>query len=173
MAELRLETPCDPSGLRAIARDLIAARAILLHFVRETLRCRHPEVDADSLLAEACYNFGRYNSGRYGDCAGAGDFLAAITTKAGVLAWDQQLVELGDDRAVKTFSSCPHAEALLALGHSPEETAHFCRNVMMHADFGLVSGYPHLRLSFPEATVAEGGKCRRMVIERIDRESGG
>ena len=88
------------------------------------------------------------------------------TSKGGVLTFEQELLELEDDRAVKLFHSCPHAEALAELGESPETIRMFCREMLGHCDYAICDPFPNVEIDFP-TTVADGeGQGCAMTITR-------
>ena len=88
------------------------------------------------------------------------------TSKGGILTFEQELVELEDDRAVKMFHSCPHAEALAELGEGPETIKMFCRDMLGHCDYAICAPFPNVEIDFP-TTVADGeGKGCAMTITR-------
>ena len=82
------------------------------------------------------------------------------------MTFEQELLELEDDRAVKLFHSCPHAEALAELGESPETIRMFCREMLGHCDYAICDPFPNVEIDFP-TTVADGeGQGCAMTITR-------
>ena len=82
------------------------------------------------------------------------------------MVFEQEILELGDDRAVKMFHACPHAEVLAELGESPETIRMFCRDMLGHCDYAICEPFPNVSIDFP-TTVADGeGKECAMTITR-------
>ena len=57
---------------------------------------------------------------------GPAEAVLGQTSKGGWMTFEQEITQLDDDRAVKLFHACPHAEALAELGESPETIRMFC-----------------------------------------------
>ena len=80
---------------------------------------------------------------------------------------EQEITQLDDDRAVKLFHACPHAEALAELGESPETIRMFCREMLGHCDYAICEPFPNVDIDFP-TTVADGeGQPCAMTITRV------
>ena len=98
---------------RREVRNAYMDRTRQVYFIWKKLKETHPEVDADRVVREAAWDFGVYQGRKIAARAGRNDLgptevLLGQTSKGGMAVFDQEIVELGDDRAIKIFHSCPH-----------------------------------------------------------------
>ncbi len=163
---LRLEEPVTSEDFRTFARATIGDRGLMVYLAWKALKKHHPEIDAEAVLREACWQFGYIKGERFGDVATPAEWLKNLSSKAGVLAFDQQFLEMNDERAVKMFRYCPHVEAARSAGATPEELALFCREILMAADVGTIAPFEDLEIEFPGNTCAEGGQCMMTVTKK-------
>lgn len=159
LKSLKVDAPASPEEVRNMLRAAIGDRGLMVYLIWRLLDERYPETDATGLLREACRRFGEMKARKFGEVGTPAEWLMKLSSRAGVLAWAQEIVELNEDRAVKVFHHCPHVAAARAAGASDNELVHLCRDIMMAADYGTIEPFPHLKLSFPGKTCAEGGKC--------------
>ena len=98
---------------------------------------------------------------------GPAEAVLGQTSKGGWMTFEQEITQLDDDRAVKLFHACPHAEALAELGESPETIRMFCREMLGHCDYAICEPFPNVDIDFP-TTVADGeGQPCAMTITRV------
>ena len=152
-------------------RNAYMDRTRQVYFIWKKLKETHPEVDADRVVREAAWDFGVYQGRRIAARAGRNDLgpaevLLGQTSKGGMAVFDQEIVELGNDRAVKIFHSCPHVDALNELGVSPAEITHFCRNILSACDFGICHPFPNVEIEFPTTVADHTGHGCQMIITR-------
>lgn len=140
-------------------------------FIYRKIKELYPEVDAARIIREGSWDFGLYQGNKIAEKYGAENIgpreaLLGQTSKGGMLVFEQEIMELEDDRAVKHFNACPHCEAIRELGATPEEIRAFCRDMLCACDYAIVHPFPNVTIDFP-TTVAEGeGQPCRMTITR-------
>ncbi len=190
LAALKVGEPATTEDFRRELRANIGDRGLTVYLMWKVLEERCPELDAKGLMAEACRRFGQLKSKgiraaaesahagestKVGDGATgptgtarvtAADWMKGGSSRSGVLAWDQRFEQLNEERAVKVFGHCPHIAAAKAAGATDDELAQLCRDIMIHADYGMAAAFPHLELDFPGKTCAEGGNCRMVIAYR-------
>ncbi len=156
---------------RREVRNAYMDRTRQVYFIWKKLKETHPEVDADRIVRDAAWDFGVYQgrkiaakAGRYD--LGPAEVLLGQTSKGGMAVFDQAIREVGYDRAVKIFHSCPHVDALKDLGATPGEITHFCRNILSACDFGICHPFTKVEIQFPTTVADHTGHGCRMVITR-------
>ena len=156
---------------RKAVRDAYMDRTRQIYFIWRKLKELHPEVDADRVIREASWDFGVYQGEKIAGKAGTSDLgptevLLGQTSKGGMAVFDQEIRELGADRAVKIFHSCPHVDALRELGASAAEITHFCRNMLSACDFGICEPFKKVEIDFPTTVADHTGQGCQMIITR-------
>jgi len=146
-------------------------RSTQIYFIWKKLKELYPEVDANKVIREGSREFGLYQgkkiAKKYGpENIGPKEAIMGQTSRGGILTFEQEITQLDDDKAVKLFHACPHAEALAELGCSKEEIKMFCRDMLGHCDYAICEPFPNVTIDFP-TTVADGdGKPCAMTITR-------
>jgi hypothetical protein len=137
-------------------------RSTQIFFIWKKLQELYPDVDANRVIREASWDFGVFQgegvAKRYGGAENVGpkEALMGQTSRGGVSVFEQEIVELNDERAVKIFRVCPHVKALQRLGQTPETIRMFCRDMLGHCDYGICAPFKRVKIDFP-TTVADGG----------------
>ncbi len=150
-------------------------RATQVYFIWKKLKELYPEVDANKVIREGSYAFGLFQGEKIAEKYGAENIgpkeaIIGQTSRGGILTFEQEIIQLDDDKAVKLFHCCPHAEALAELGCSPEEIKMFCRDMLGHCDYAICKPFPNVTIEFP-TTVADGeGQPCAMTITRKNRD---
>jgi len=171
---LRLDESVSREEFQAALKSAYMDRSRQVWFIYKKIKELYPEVDAERIIREGSWDFGLYQGEqivqRYGaENIGPKEALLGQTSKAGWLVFEQEIVELEDDRAVKHFNACPHCEALRQLGASEEEIRTFCREMVGRCDYAIVHPFPNCEIDFP-TTVGDGeGQPCRMTITRIKK----
>ena len=171
MESLRLEEPVSPEEFHQAVKSAYKDRSAQVYFIWKKLKELYPEVDANRVIREGSREFGLWQGRKIAEKYGAekiGPTEAVLgqTSKGGIMVFEQEIRELGDDRAVKMFHACPHAEVLAELGESPETIRMFCRDMLGHCDYAICEPFPNVSIDFP-TTVADGeGKGCAMTITR-------
>ena len=158
---MKLDDPVPPELFQKVVKNLIAARGQFVYVVWKVLK--EKGLDADSLVQEACRQWGILNGRKMGDIKTPADFMKKLSAKAGTLAWEQKYKSLGEKEASKEFYACPHVDAFKAAGCTPEETALLCRDLMCFGDYGTAEPHP-IKLEWAEPTLGEGGRRCVMVL---------
>lgn len=97
---------------------------------------------------------------------GPADALLGQTSRGGYFVFQQEIVKLEEDEAIKLFNACPHVEALAEMGLDREEIRMFCRDMLIACDYGIIEALEGVEISFP-TTVADGeGEPCTMIIKR-------
>ena len=175
MESLRLEEPVSPEEFHQAVKSAYKDRSAQVYFIWKKLKELYPEVDANRVIREGSREFGLWQGRKIAEKYGAekiGPTEAVLgqTSKGGIMVFEQEILELGDDRAVKMFHACPHAEVLAELGESPETIRMFCRDMLGHCDYAICEPFPNVSIDFP-TTVADGeGKGCAMTITRKNPE---
>ena len=171
MDSLKLDQPVSPEEFHQAVKSAYKDRSTQIYFIWKKLKELYPQVDANRVIREGSWDFGVWQGKKIAEKLGAeniGPVEAVLgqTSKGGVLTFEQELLELEVDRAVKLFHSCPHAEALAELGESPETIRMFCREMLGHCDYAICDPFPNVEIDFP-TTVADGeGQGCAMTITR-------
>lgn len=161
--DIELDAPCAPEDLKRYAHKMIGDRGLMVYLIWKLLEKEHPEIDAKGLLAKACHQFGILKANAMGECRTADEWMKKSGARWGLLAFDQKITELNEEKAVKIFGCCPHMDAARRVGATEEEISSLCKDIMLYADWGTISPYEHLELTFPAPTCAEGGNCEMTV----------
>lgn len=171
MESLELDAPVSAEEFHQAVKSAYKDRSTQIYFIWKKLKELYPEVDADRVVREGSWEFGLWQGQKIADKLGAeniGPIEAVLgqSSKGGFMTFEQELVELEEDRAVKMFHCCPHAEALADLGESPETIKKFCRDMLGHCDYAICAPFPNVEIDFP-TTVADGeGQGCAMTITR-------
>lgn len=171
MDSLKLEESVSAEEYHQAVKNAYKDRSTQIYFIWKKLKELYPEVDANRVIREGSWDFGLWQGQKIADKLGAENVgpveaILGQSSKAGFMTFEQELLELEDDRAVKMFHCCPHAEALAELGESPETIKMFCRDMLGHCDYAICAPFPNVDIEFP-TTVADGeGKGCAMTITR-------
>ena len=172
MDSMKLDAPVSAEELKAIAKGAYMDRAKQVYFIWKKIKELYPEVDANRIIREGSWDFGLHQGNEVakkyggGENVGPAEALLGQTSKAGMLVFEQEIVELSEDRAVKHFGACPHCEALQELGATKAEIKDFCRDMIGACDYAIVHPFKQAEIDFP-TTVADGeGEPCRMTITR-------
>ena len=155
MEKIALDAPVSPEYLASAVAGAIKDRALLFYFTWKTLQDMHPEIDADAVMAEASRRLGEYKAPNLGKVEDAEDAVLNQTSKAGMLAFDQEITKLTPEESIKVIRRCPHIEAFEELGCSKEERIKLCTKLLMPLDFALLAPYEKVRLEFPKNLAAD------------------
>lgn len=168
---LRLEEPVSPEDFKAAVKSAYKDRSTQIYFIWKKLKELYPEVDANRVIREGSWEFGLWQgkkiAAKYGgENIGPTQAILGQTSKGGWMTFEQEITQLDDDKAVKLFHACPHAEALAELGETPETIRMFCREMLGHCDYAICEPFPNVDIDFP-TTVADGeGQPCAMTITR-------
>ncbi len=168
---LKLEEPVSPEEFHQAVKSAYKDRSTQIYFIWKKLKELYPEVDANRVIREGSWEFGLWQGRKIAEKYGAENIgpteaVLGQTSKGGWMTFEQEITELSDDRAVKLFHSCPHAEVLAELGESPETIRMFCREMLGHCDYAICEPFPNVEIDFP-TTVADGqGQPCAMTITR-------
>jgi hypothetical protein len=100
----------------------------------------------------------------FGDIENLKDFSKALISDTVKNIFEAEIVEVTDDKFILEFNYCPLVAAWLKQGASEEDIAELC-DIAMDGDRGIVSTLGDYKLDL-ESTIAEGGDCCRIVIEK-------
>lgn len=171
LQDMQVEEPASKEEFYQAVKAAYKDRATQIYFIWKKLKELYPEVDANKVIREGSMEFGRYQgekiAKKYGaENIGPKEALLGQTSKGGILTFEQEITVLEDDKAVKLFHCCPHAEALQELGCSAETIKMFCRDMLGHCDYAICEPFPNVTIEFP-TTVADGkGQPCAMTITR-------
>ena len=132
MKASRVDEPATPEEFHDALLSAYKDRTRQVYFIWRKLKELYPEVDANRVVREGSWDFGYYQgqqiAKKYGaENVGPKEALLGQTSRGGLQVFQQEIVELDDQKAVKIFNHCPHVEALQELGLSPEDIKMFCR----------------------------------------------
>ena len=170
---LKLDESVSPKEFHKALKGAYKDRSTQIFFIWRKLKELYPDVDANRVIREGSWDFGIWQGEKiaatYGaENVGPTEAIVGQSSKGGFMVFEQELLELGDDRAVKMFHCCPHAEALKDLGQSEETIRMFCRDMLGHCDYAICAPFPNVKIEFP-TTVADGdGNGCAMTITRKD-----
>ena len=159
--QLKLDDPVSVEDFRKMARAMIGARGRFVYYIWKVLK--EKGLDADALVREACTRWGVFIGEKLGEIKTPAEFLTKLSSKTGVLAWEQEFTVLNDERAAKEFYYCPHMAAAEEAGATKGERASLCKDMLCHGDYGTASPHP-VNLEWPEPTLGEGGKRCVMML---------
>lgn len=157
---------------KAAIKSAYMDRSRQVWFIYKKIKELYPEIDAERIIREGSWDFGLYQgnqiAAKYGaENIGPKEALLGQTSKGGMLVFEQDIVEIEEDQAIKHFNACPHCEAIRELGATPEEIRTFCRDMIGACDYAIVHPFPNVDIEFP-TTVADGeGQPCRMTIKRV------
>jgi hypothetical protein len=172
---LRIDKPISQEEFTATLKSAYMDRSRQVWFIYKKLQELYPEVDARRVIREGSWDFGLYQGQKIAEKYGTKNIgpkeaIIGQTSKGGMLVFDQEIIQLEDDKAIKHFRSCPHVEAIKELGASPEEVKAFCREMIGLCDFAIVEPFVNCDIDFP-TTIADGiDEPCRMVITRIAKK---
>jgi len=131
-----------------------------VYFIWKKLKELYPDVDANKVVGEGCWDFGLYIgeqiAKKYGTTnLGPKEALLGQTSRGGWLVFQQEILELNDNKAVKIFKACPHMEALKELGLNKEEIKEFCRDILGRTDYAICASFKNVKIDFP-TTIGDG-----------------
>lgn len=155
-------TPDKPISQEEFSNALRNAHKIRtnLYFrIWRKLKELYPEVDADKLVIDVYREFGIDEGKKWGSIESAADGLYKQSSRAGYLAFSQELKEISEDYAQKDFHYCPHIEVLKELGASKEEIQFFCQKVLSSGDYGNLVPYEGYELIFKKQIGAGDDHC--------------
>lgn len=171
LAESKINESATVEEFKEAVKGAYKDRTRQVYFIWKKIKELYPEVDANKIIREASWDFGLYQGNqilkKYGDeNIGPKEALLGQTSRGGLLVFEQEIVELEDDKAVKIFNCCPHVEALTELGLSKEEIKMFCRDMLGHCDYAICHPFSNVEIDFP-TTIADGeGYGCAMTITR-------
>ncbi len=171
MESQKLNDPVSPEEFHRAVKSAYKDRSTQIYFIWKKLKELYPEVDANRVIREGSWEFGLWQgqkiAAKYGaENIGPTEAVLGQTSKGGLMTFEQEITELGEDRAIKLFHACPHAEALADLGESAETIKMFCRDMLGHCDYAICAPFPNVKIEFP-TTVADGeGQPCAMTITR-------
>lgn len=169
---LKISENATPAELHDAVKSAYMDRARQIYFIWRKLKELYPDVDANRVVREGSFDFGVWQGEQIAKKLGTTDVgpkevLLGQTSRGGWLVFNQNILELTEERAVKMFKSCPIAEAILELSGSIAVTKMFCREMMGNSDYGIVDPFKNVKLEFP-TTVADGEGCGcEMIITRV------
>lgn len=141
----------------------IADRAVWFHLLVQA--AENQNVDIEKLTDDAIFTFGK-NLFADKKAETAADFVHLMTEPGiGREAFDQEVLEEGDDHAVAHFHACPLVEAWKAYGLSAERIAYLC-DLASKGDFGRASNFPQLEISFPQKIAHGDPVCELDVVRK-------
>jgi hypothetical protein len=158
MEAMDLSKPVSPDVFKNAVFNTVKDRGLIFYFMWKTLKDMHSEIDADAVMAEASHRFGLHKSNNLGEVRDAKDAMLNQTSKAGLLAFEQEINELTPERAEKAIRQCPHMAAFDEVGCTKEEKTKLCTKLLMPGDFGLLEPFPEVELEFPK-NLAENDVC--------------
>ena len=157
---LKLKENVSPEDFLSAVKSAYQDRTRQVYFIWKKLKELYPEVDANKVIAEGSWDFGVHQGEQVkkiyaGKKIGPKEAILGQTSKGGWLVFDQEITELTDEKAVKIFHKCPHAEALSEMGLNAKEIKMFCRDMLGHCDYGICAPFEDVDIDFP-TTVADG-----------------
>jgi hypothetical protein len=150
----------------AMLREKVGDRGLLVYTAWKMMQKLYPWMDAEKFLYDACFQFGKMQTSHFVENGTPAIWLRQISSRAGILAWNQTIASFNEKKAVKVFKYCPHIEAARNVGATNDDLKVLCRGILMGADYGTIVPYPYLELSFPGKTYGEGGECQMTCIRR-------
>jgi len=150
----------------AMLREKVGDRGLLVYIAWKMMQKLYPWMDAEKFLYDACFQFGKTQTSNFVENATPAIWLRQISSRAGILVWEQTIASFNKNRAVKIFKYCPHIESARNAGATKDDLKVLCRGILMGADYGTIAPYPYLKLSFPGKTYGEGGECQMTCVCR-------
>ena len=110
MESLRLEEPVSPEEFHQAVKSAYKDRSAQVYFIWKKLKELYPEVDANRVIREGSREFGLWQGRKIAEKYGAekiGPTEAVLgqTSKGGIMVFEQEILELGDDRACLLYTS--------------------------------------------------------------------
>jgi len=175
---LNFGKPISQEEFKAAIKSSYMDRSRQVWFIYMKLQELYPDVDAKRVIREGSWDFGLYQgqkiAEKYGaENVGPKEAIVGQTSKGGMLVFDQEIIQLEDDKSIKHFRACPHVEAIKELGASPEEIKSFCREMIGLCDFAIVEPFVNCDIEFP-TTIADGidEPCRMTITYTSNKEKG-
>lgn len=171
MAASKVNEPATVEEFKTAVKEAYKDRTRQIYFIWRKLKQLYPDIDANRVIREGSWDFGLYQGQKIAEKYGAKNIgpkeaILGQTSRGGLLVFEQEIIELEDDKAVKMFNCCPHVEALIELGLSKEEIKMFCRDMLGHCDYAICHPFPNVEIYFP-TTIADGeGHGCAMTITR-------
>ena len=171
LKECKVDQPASVEEFHQAVKGAYKDRTTQIYFIWKKLKELYPEVDANRVIREGSWDFGLFQgekiAAKYGaENIGPKEAVLGQTSRGGLLVFQQEILELEDDKAVKMFNHCPHVEALTELGLSKEDIKMFCRDMLGACDYAICEPFPHVTIDFP-TTIADGdGHGCAMTITR-------
>ena len=163
MQELKVTEQPTIEEFHQAVKDAYKDRTRQIYFIWRKLKELYPEVDANKVIRDGSWDFGLYQgekiAAKYGpQNIGPSEAVIGQTSRGGVLVFNQEILQLDENKAVKMFNACPHVEALSELGLSKEEIKMFCRDMLGACDYAICEPFPNVKIEFP-TTIADGEGC--------------
>ncbi len=169
---LKVNNNATPKEMCEEIKKAYMDRSREIYFIWKKIKELYPNVDANKIVGEGCWDFGLYIGEQIAKKYGTTNLcpkevLLGQTSRGGWLVFQQEIVELSSDRAVKIFKSCPHMEALKELGLNKEEIKEFCRDILGRTDYAICAPFKNVKIEFP-TTIGDGEDCNCvMKITRV------
>lgn len=126
---------------------------------------RKDGLDWDSFARRAIKRCGCFHGNTmFKDAENLKDFSNALISDTVKNIFEAEIVEVTDDKFILEFNYCPLVTAWVKQGASEEDIAKLC-DIAMDGDRGIVSTLGDYELDL-KSTIAEGGDCCRIVIEK-------
>ena len=154
--------------LKKVLQEAVKDRARIFCFTWKRLQELHPEIDADEVMREASIKFGNFIGSKYKNIKTAKDALIQSSSKARILAFEQEFTELNEDKTVRKIYHFPHVEAFKELGCSNEEIEKLCIDMPNQEDYACFISHRDVKLSFPNI-LAKGDKCCEMTFDKVEK----
>ena len=169
--EMALDKNIPPEEFHKSVKEAYKDRTRQVYFIWQAIKELYPDVDANKIIRLGSRKFGQYQGKKIAEKAGTSllgptDALLGQTSRGGYFVFQQEIVKLEEDEAIKLFNACPHVEALAEMGLDREEIRMFCRDMLIACDYGIIEALEGVEISFP-TTVADGeGEPCTMIIKR-------
>ena len=148
-------------------KDEIKNRALIYYEIYLQLSAELGSEAAVRLMGKAVYERGKDKGKQLGEKIGEPDLArlarAFVEGKNGMDAFEHQVVEVSDTRAVLRLNRCPLVEAWNEAGLSPEEKTTMC-DIASQVDFGKFEGAGY-RLQFT-CRIAGGAETCDMELTK-------
>ncbi len=169
--EMALDKNIPPEEFHKSVKEAYKDRTRQVYFIWQAIKELYPDVDANKIIRLGSRKFGQYQGKKIAEKAGTPllgptEALLGQTSRGGYSVFQQEIVKLEEDEAIKLFNACPHVEALAEMGLDREEIRMFCRDMLIACDYGIIEALEGVEISFP-TTVADGeGEPCTMIIKR-------
>lgn len=171
LQECKVDQAASPEEFHQAVKGAYKDRTTQIYFIWKKLKELYPQVDANRVIREGSWDFGLFQgnkiAAKYGaENIGPKEAVLGQTSRGGLLVFQQEILQLDDDKAVKMFNHCPHVEALTELGLGKDEIKMFCRDMLGACDYAICEPFPNVEIDFP-TTIADGeGHGCAMTITR-------